>query len=718
VPPDVSLPPPPTDGSSGFDTTIQPSAAQAPAQLACSPKQHPVASPFLSSPYAGWTELVSFVDHDQPDYSIDGTIVLANGLTARASDGQASDLFPAYWSPALRQYINYDGHNGYDFDISYQPVLAAAAGTVEYAGWNDPNPYVGYGQMVLINHHNGYVTLYGHLSKLEVSTGDKVAAGQEIGISGTTGHSSGPHLHFSVFHDCQVADPYGWTGHGKDPLETFSGSPSAYLWLPGADPLLLNPPPNWPAYPAGLRLSLSASRGLRGRVRPGDAIDRLLLLSLPTAANGSTLDAASALARTDAAITAEAQVLAPDLTRLESRGAVTGYQVIPSAAAVWVHGTASSEQLEALPGVASLAGVQPHDVSAAEAGLAHAVLAQIGRQQAPALWPSGFRSGLHTWRPVASVLLNRAFVTGLALPGKRVIVSLERKGEVPAAAIAAADPASGGFVALLHDSTGNPYNVAAGDVIRVTCEGHTTELAVRAGTLAARRSSIRGTSLPGATTAVSILDSDGQVGGTVVTAGVDGAFAAPRHSLDAGAQVVAAFRDSAGNEEGVYSFVPGLDVTEGSQVVRGWAVGHEPHLVLRRSGRTLVDEKVLPAADGSFALVLGSPAQPLTVHTGDDLVIGSRVHHRTVRVPDVSLALKSTGHVSVTGPGGRSALVSYTTVEGQVWQRSVILPSSGRTVVTFPIRAFASGDHASVQIVTQAGDSVTAVRVVRAGQGS
>jgi murein DD-endopeptidase MepM/ murein hydrolase activator NlpD len=712
VPSDVSLPPAPTDGTSGFDVTTEPTSAQAPAQLTCSPKHHPIASPFLSSPYAGWTELVSFVDHDRPDYSVDGTIVLANGLTAQASDGQASDLFPAYWSPTLRQYVNYDGHNGYDFDISYQPVLAAAGGTVEYAGWNDPNPYVGYGQMILINHHNGYVTLYGHLSKLEVATGDKVTAGQEIGISGTTGHSSGPHLHFSVFHDCQVADPYGWTGHGKDPLQTFTSSAGSYLWLPGEDPLLLNPPPNWPAYPSGLRLTLNSGRSLGGRVRPGDAIDRLLLLALPSANSETRLDTATALARTDAAITAEAENLTPSLGKLEARGLITGYQLIPSAAAVWVRGTASSEQLEALPGVASLAGVQPHDVSAAEVGLAHAVLAQVGRQQAPALWPSGFRSGLHTWRPVATVLLNRPFVAGLALPGKRVIVSLERRGEVPAAAITTADASSGGFVAFLHDPSGNPSAVEAGDTIRVTCDGHTTELSVRAGTLAARLSSIRGTSLPGATTAVSMLGADGLGDSAVFTADASGAFAAPRRTLPAGTQVVAAFRDSAGNEEGVYSFVPGLDVRERSSVVRGWAVGHAPRLILQRGGRRLIDDRIAPAEDGSFALVLGASAHPITVQPGDEIIIGSRLHHRTVRIPALALAFAGAGRVSVTGPEGRTAIVSLTTADGQDQQRRTVLGSAGRTTVSFPVRAFAPGDRISARVVTTTGDLVTAIRIL------
>ena len=175
--------------------TISPSAYMgappgvdaAPAQLACHGRNKPTSAPFLISPFSGWTEVASFFDHDKPDYEVDGKIVLANGLTSVSTNGSSSDSFPSYWSPVLRQYVNYDGHNGYDFDISYQPVMAAASGTVSFAGWNSSDPSAGYGQMILINHHNGYVTLYGHLSQIEVKKGQRVSAGQEIAVSGTTG---------------------------------------------------------------------------------------------------------------------------------------------------------------------------------------------------------------------------------------------------------------------------------------------------------------------------------------------------------------------------------------------------------------------------------------------------------------------------------------------------------------------------------------------------
>ena len=74
-------------------------------------------------------------------------------------------------------------------------VVAPASGTVLLArmGYNG-----GYGNMILINHPNGTQTLYGHLHKIEVHTGDTVNQGDEIGEVGSTGHSTGPHLHFEV----------------------------------------------------------------------------------------------------------------------------------------------------------------------------------------------------------------------------------------------------------------------------------------------------------------------------------------------------------------------------------------------------------------------------------------------------------------------------------------------------------------------------------------
>ncbi|MFC8491079.1 M23 family metallopeptidase [Streptomyces sp. NPDC057235] len=90
-------------------------------------------------------------------------------------------------------------HSGQDFAVPVgTPVKAAAAGTVVKAG-----PYGGgdgpaYGNAIVVKHANGKYSQYAHLSKIQVKIGQKVGAGQKIALSGNTGNSSGPHLHFEI----------------------------------------------------------------------------------------------------------------------------------------------------------------------------------------------------------------------------------------------------------------------------------------------------------------------------------------------------------------------------------------------------------------------------------------------------------------------------------------------------------------------------------------
>ena len=83
-----------------------------------------------------------------------------------------------------------------------EPVVAVAAGIVTYAG-----KHGGYGNLVQINHGNGFVTRYGHNSKVLVKVGDTVTKGQEIALMGSTGRSTGPHVHFEVWRAGRVVNP-------------------------------------------------------------------------------------------------------------------------------------------------------------------------------------------------------------------------------------------------------------------------------------------------------------------------------------------------------------------------------------------------------------------------------------------------------------------------------------------------------------------------------
>lgn len=94
-------------------------------------------------------------------------------------------------------------HDG--IDIANQvgsPILAAGDGTVTFAGWKPV-----YGKTIEIDHGYGIVTMYGHNSQLMVKSGEKVRKGQQIAMMGTTGRSTGPHLHFSVIKAGATQDP-------------------------------------------------------------------------------------------------------------------------------------------------------------------------------------------------------------------------------------------------------------------------------------------------------------------------------------------------------------------------------------------------------------------------------------------------------------------------------------------------------------------------------
>jgi len=94
-------------------------------------------------------------------------------------------------------------HSGVDMAApAGTPVRAAAAGIVTVA-WNP----IGYGVYVVVQHGGGVSTLYGHLERTGLVSGDLVAAGDEIGLVGSTGLSTGPHLHFEVRRDGRPVDP-------------------------------------------------------------------------------------------------------------------------------------------------------------------------------------------------------------------------------------------------------------------------------------------------------------------------------------------------------------------------------------------------------------------------------------------------------------------------------------------------------------------------------
>ena len=97
-------------------------------------------------------------------------------------------------------------HEGIDIICSTgTPVVASGAGTVIWAGWRG-----GYGNLVVVDHGGGLSTAYAHNSAFASSVGQSVARGQVISYAGSTGDSSGPHVHFEVRVNGTAVDPLGY----------------------------------------------------------------------------------------------------------------------------------------------------------------------------------------------------------------------------------------------------------------------------------------------------------------------------------------------------------------------------------------------------------------------------------------------------------------------------------------------------------------------------
>jgi murein DD-endopeptidase MepM/ murein hydrolase activator NlpD len=139
--------------------------------------------------------------------SILGTFISARQLTRLAVPDGSPVLGSWMSSPFGRRTDPFTGriayHSGIDFAAAFgSPARAVAPGVVTWAGKRS-----GYGQLVEINHGNGYVTRYAHNSSLLVKVGDTVSKGQVISRVGSAGRSTGPHLHFEVLKNGRAINP-------------------------------------------------------------------------------------------------------------------------------------------------------------------------------------------------------------------------------------------------------------------------------------------------------------------------------------------------------------------------------------------------------------------------------------------------------------------------------------------------------------------------------
>ena len=118
---------------------------------------------------------------------VNGDIDLSSGFGIR--------IDPFIRAPAMHTGLDFRGDMG-------EPIRVTANGTVTTAGWSG-----GYGKMVEVDHGNGFATRYGHLSEIDVHVGQTVKIGQTVGKLGSTGRSTGPHLHYETRTTGEAVDP-------------------------------------------------------------------------------------------------------------------------------------------------------------------------------------------------------------------------------------------------------------------------------------------------------------------------------------------------------------------------------------------------------------------------------------------------------------------------------------------------------------------------------
>ncbi|MFI5797347.1 M23 family metallopeptidase [Streptomyces sp. NPDC051677] len=145
---------------------------------------------------------------------VGASVVLGTGVASAAAPAAApaakTAVSAASWIDPVKKYTLSAGfaqagamwqstHSGQDFAVpSGTKVMAAHGGTVVKAGGNGAGDGPAYGNAIVIKHANGVYSQYAHLSQIDVKVGQIVKTGQKIALSGNTGNSSGPHLHFEI----------------------------------------------------------------------------------------------------------------------------------------------------------------------------------------------------------------------------------------------------------------------------------------------------------------------------------------------------------------------------------------------------------------------------------------------------------------------------------------------------------------------------------------
>jgi murein DD-endopeptidase MepM/ murein hydrolase activator NlpD len=132
----------------------------------------------------------------KPKIVVQGTKIMGQGTGDFAWPVSSASITSSYGKRWGRM------HQGTDIVSSNRTIMAADEGIISFAGTKS-----GYGNVIIINHQNGYETLYGHLSKIDVKEGQVVEKGGAIGVMGNTGRSTGTHLHFEIHNNGTVENP-------------------------------------------------------------------------------------------------------------------------------------------------------------------------------------------------------------------------------------------------------------------------------------------------------------------------------------------------------------------------------------------------------------------------------------------------------------------------------------------------------------------------------
>lgn len=134
--------------------------------------------------------------------SLERSMFLGSAFVSPIKTGRTTSGFGTRRDPFNENRSQF--HKGVDIGCPIgTKIYSARAGRVVFAGYAD-----GYGKLVILEHEHGYTTYYGHLSRFTVKAGDRVGVGQNIALSGNTGRTTGPHLHFEIRRHGKALNPH------------------------------------------------------------------------------------------------------------------------------------------------------------------------------------------------------------------------------------------------------------------------------------------------------------------------------------------------------------------------------------------------------------------------------------------------------------------------------------------------------------------------------